>query len=40
MFAPIEEQLEKYPPRKDKVFKRVENNTYLAKNRGIPPRKR
>ncbi len=33
-------QLEKYPPRKDKVFKRVKKNTYLVKNKGIPPRER
>lgn len=32
--------LGKRPPRKDKVFKPVVNNTFLEKNKGIPPRER
>jgi hypothetical protein len=33
-------QLAKHPPRKDKVFKPVENNRFLKKNKTIDPRKR
>ncbi len=33
-------QLEKYPPRVDKVFKPVLINKYLATNKDIDPRKR
>jgi len=34
------DQLEKYPARKDKVYKPVTNNIYLEKNKAIPPRER
>ncbi len=33
-------QLEKYPPRKDKVIKPVKENKYFEKNRTIAPRER
>lgn len=33
-------QLEKYPPRKDKVFKPLSFNKYLENNIKIPPRER
>ena len=33
-------QLEKHPPRKDKVFKPVTENKYLKNNLNIDPRKR
>lgn len=33
-------QLEKYPPRKDKVFKPVEKNRFLDTLKSIDPRKR
>ena len=32
--------LSRNPPRKDKVFKPVETNKYLEKNKDIPPRER
>lgn len=32
--------LEKYPPRKDKVFKPVKENQYLKRNIDLHPRKR
>lgn len=33
-------QLEKHPPRADKVLKPVSKNNYLKKNKDIDPRKR
>lgn len=32
--------LDRNPPRKDKVYKPVEFNKYLEKNKEVPPRKR
>ena len=33
-------QLEKHPPRKDKVFKPVVHNKFLEQNRNVNPRER